>query len=152
MSSQPSRQSNVPERPAWGEVRPPAPGRAYFGYPQPSQAQFPVPKQQAPVQENSRPVEQALPKSVRDLIAELSQEAPRRPVVVPAGRPFRAHSRGNQSRLWPHLIGYPLAVLLGALLGAAGGHHPSTTAEVLTHSGAPSAIAPAGIERELSSP
>jgi hypothetical protein len=98
------------------DVRPPAPGQAYFGYPQPARLGFPVPQQTASIFE-------AVP-----LERPSFERAPRRPVPRPiqvfrpptgpnTRQPSHARLRPTRSRRWLHFVGYPLAVIVGVLVG-----------------------------------
>ena len=99
------------------DVRPPAPGQAYFGYPQPGRPGFPVP-QQTPSIFEAVPLER--PSFER---APLRPPVPRpipefRPPTGPNTRqPSHARLRPTRSRRWLHFVGYPLAVIVGVLVG-----------------------------------
>ena len=80
----PYRSSNPLVR---GDAQPPAPGQAYFGYPQPSLVQFPMPQRTGVPLDRGRPFRAHC----------------------------RASRSGSGVQL--HLIGYSLAVTLGGVVG-----------------------------------
>jgi hypothetical protein len=84
MTSQPARQYGSAVRPIRGEVGPPEPGQAYFGYPQPSRVQFPVPTQ-APAEHDARPDPRQAERKHQHR-AERAQPRPPRSAERPAPR------------------------------------------------------------------
>jgi hypothetical protein len=129
------------------DIRPPAPGEAYFGYPQPTRATFPVPQQAPSIFEpraaasrsgsgsgsgsvQAQPIGAAqliggaqLIGSAQPVQADAQPAGSALPISPPAASKSRPPSHGSrkpaQSRSWVHFVGYPLAVILGVLAGAA---------------------------------
>ena len=132
MTIQPARNYYSTERPNRREVGPPAPGQAYFGYPQPSSRPnsqpFPVPTQaspnplfapppgQAQGQAQGRPIQPPAPG-----VAHLVTQPERWPVPSRRAtdqRPYRAHQKPTRSHR-QHWVGYPLVLILGLAIGVA---------------------------------
>jgi hypothetical protein len=142
-----TRQLPRPYSPAHprADVRPPEPGQAYFGYPQPSRSGFPVPQQSPSIFEQVPmdrptfertsvrralwPVEESPLPSTPARAALRSERAEPAVSAAPGHRqPSHALRRPARSRTWRHFVGYPLAVILGLLIGvvvavASGDHH-----------------------------
>lgn len=102
------------------DVRPPAPGQAYFGYPQPARSSFPVPHQTPSIFE---PVPMEQPRferaAVRPATAPDWPAAQSRSVLSGNRQPSHAVRKPTRSLTWRHFVGYPLAVILGVLIGVA---------------------------------
>jgi hypothetical protein len=114
------------------DIRPPEPGQAYFGYPQPAPSAFPVPQQtpsifEAPVVEQPR-VEQPRTEQPRTgqspagqsragQSAPWSLEQPPSPSRPKNRRPSHGPRPPARPRNRLHFVGYPLAVILGLLIG-----------------------------------
>ena len=114
MSRQLPHSYSSPARPR-ADVRPPAPGQAYFGYPQPARPGFPVP-QQTPSIFEAVPLER--PSFERTSLRPGPRPTQARPPIGPNNRqPSHAQLRPMPSRRWLHFVGYPLAVILGVLVG-----------------------------------
>jgi hypothetical protein len=94
------------------DVRPPAPGQAYFGYPQPARSAFPVPQQTASIFE---PVPMEQPRFEQAPVRPAP--APNRPTMPGNRQPSHAVRKPTRSPNWRHFVGYPLAVILGVLIG-----------------------------------
>ncbi len=131
MTIQPARSYYSTERPTRREVGPPAPGQAYFGYPQPSPqpisstgpAAFPVPQQARPNPLFAPPFSQAQDRPIRPTapVAHLVTQPELWPMPARRAtdrRPYRAHQSSRRSRRL-HWLGYPLVLALGLALGAA---------------------------------